>query len=303
MKILSWNLYNLFNVSDLVNQEVFNNAEDAEVYISKRVDYFSKEIQKMDVEVAFFFEVASEEVLRRIIDIAWGTSDYYVFGTTKDKRGIYNAVVSKNKLDTNEVFIKDLELPLFQIDETGLRNKYLVQKRGYAKAEIGNTIIYGVHLKSKLPSSIKTTNGEDFEIKNSLDEARTQILGEIIGLAESYAIRKFISTDIENKKDVVILGDYNDDTHSRRLKIIRGMYDGEDEMKDIFDINSDVDYSLIHKNSKMRFDHVLVSKNIFEKVSEKQMISKEINIPKEYIGIDKEVIGSDHAPIVFDLNI
>lgn len=302
MKIISWNLYNLFDGEEFFKLGLFENLNEAKNFVDRRVQYFANEIKKQDVDIAYFYEVVSGPTLERIAKEVFG-EEYFIFGTTPDRRGSYNAVLSKRPLASSEVFISDLEIPLFDISEEGMRNKYLVQKRGYIKSTINDLNIYAVHLKSQLPSNIKTVNGEDYEIKNSIEEARAQILGELIGLAESYAIRKIISEDISLGKGVIMIGDYNADTYSRRLKVLRGKRDAEDEMKDLFNVKGPDNFSYIHMESKVRLDHLLASVNIFDKIVNPEMHTELVNVTREMVSVDTTVTGSDHAAFTFEVNI
>lgn len=309
MKILSWNLYNLYDAKEMVNLGFFKDLNTAQNYVDRRVQYYIKEIKNIVPDMCLFYEVFSEEVLRRIMFGVYG-ENYFYFGTKPDRRGIFNVLVSKTKQNCEELFLTDLEIPLFDINEKSLTNKYLVQKRGYIKLDLGDTNLYAVHLKSQLPSNIKTGDGEDYEPKNSIDASRAQILGELNGLAEAYSLRKIFSNDILNEnKNVIVVGDCNADTKNKRMRVIRGNYFNKekqepfkDELLDIFGDEYGSSFSYVFKGEKVRLDHLLVNKNLIDRVTNFEIIENLISNKNDDVWHDINVLGSDHAPIMFEFN-
>lgn len=300
-KVLSWNLYNFYGYDYFVKEGFIKDVGESKNFISQRLDYFTKKIKEINPDICYFFEVGDPQLLKRMFENIYEES--YFFETTPDQRGIRNMCVSKKELSNEQVLLKDLEIPNFVIDEEPYKNKYLVQKRGYIKTEIGNVNIYGLHLKAQLPSRIKKEDGEDYVINNSVEQARAEILGELTGLAEAYALRKLATSDIENKKEIIFLGDLNADSYSKRLKILRGLRDSDDELIDIFKIEDKKYFSHVYKNNEVRLDHILFTKNLIGKIENPAMLSNLVGIADGLDYIDTKVVGSDHAPIIFDLEI
>ncbi len=300
-KILSWNLYNFYDYDYFIKEGFVKDVGESKNFISQRLDYFTKKIKEINPDIAYFYEVGDIELLKKMYGNIF--PDFHFFETTPDRRGIRNVVVSKKEIKNEEVFLKDLEIPNFVIDEEVYKNKYLVQKRGYIKTSINNLNIYAVHLKSQIASRIKLQSGEDYEVKNSVEYARSEILGELIGLAESYGVRKIFSDDINNEKSVIAIGDFNADSYSKRLKILRGLRDSDDEMLDLFKVEDADNYSHVYRGNKVRLDHALISKDIIEKISNASMEKDFVNVADGLSFIDMKIIGSDHAPIIFEIEL
>ena len=309
MKILSWNLYNFFGWEYFYKSGLFPSVNDAKNFTQNRLDYFTKEIKNINPDVMYFYEVGDTELLKQLAQNVFGEV-FYIFETTPDKRGIYNACVSSVKLNNSEIFLDNLEIPNFVITEQPYTNKYLVQRRGYIKTEILSADkyinIYAVHLKSQLPSRIKTESGQDYEVKNSLEKARAEILGEMTSLAEAYSLRKVMSSDIENKKEVIMLGDFNADFNSKRIQVLRGLEDSEDYMPSLFDFSDLDNYSYVYMGHKVLLDHAICSNGLINKTNNSSLHTNLVKVAKDTdnsIYQDIKILGSDHAPIVFDLNI
>ncbi len=301
IKILSWNLYNFYDYDYFIKEGFVKDIGESKNFIAQRLDYFTKKIKEINPDISYFYEIGDVDLLKKMYGNIF--PEFCIFETTPDRRGIRNVILSKEKLKNEEVFLTDLEIPNFVIDETPYINKYLVQKRGYIKTSINDLNIYAVHLKSQIASRIKIQSGEDYEVKNSVEYARSEILGELIGLAESYGVRKIFSEDINNKKSVIAIGDFNADSYSKRLKILRGLRDSDDEMIDIFKVEDSEYYSHVYRGNKVRLDHAIASKDIIDKIENASMEKDLIGVADGLAFIDMKIVGSDHAPIVFDIEL
>ena len=305
MKILSWNIYNFFEASYFVQPGMFDVSTDAEEYVQKRLTFFTHEIQKHAPDVVYLMEVGSEALLRQLAVGVFG-EDVFVFKTQGDRRGIFNACIARQPLACEEVFVDHLEIPLFVVGEPSVTDRFLKQKRGFIQTKIGNTFIYAVHLKAQLPSNLKTANGDDYEPQNAVEVARAHVVGELTGLAEAYALRKIFSEHIMSGAHVMVLGDYNTPTSSRRMSVLRGgTYTKElaDELMDVFPIDDPAQYSYIWKNQTQRIDHILLDRKLLEKIQEKKMLSEYVNAQSVNAHHDVGIIGSDHAPVYIEIDL
>jgi endonuclease/exonuclease/phosphatase family metal-dependent hydrolase len=300
-KVLSWNLYNFYDYDYFLKEGFIKDVGESKNFISQRLKYFTEKIKEINPDICYFYEVGDIDLLKKMFQNIFEVS--YFFETSPDRRGIRNVVVSKIELSNQEVFLSDLEIPNFVISEGSYKNKYLVQKRGYIKTSINNLNIYAVHLKSQLPSRIKKEDGEDYEIKNSVENARAEILGELIGMAESYSIRKIFSEDINSNKSIIAIGDFNADSYSKRLKILRGLRDSDDEMLDMFKAEDLSNYSNVYRGNRVRLDHAVFSRDISENIINPIMMSDCVGVSDGLNFVDTKIIGSDHAPIIFEIEL
>ena len=305
MKILSWNIYNFFDSEYFLNNNFFDNINSSKRYVVDRLDFFSENIKKQDPDIVYLVEAGSEDMIKQLAVRVFG-EDAFVFNTKPDRRGIFNACISRTPINCEEIVVENLEIPLFVLGEPGITNKFLVQKRSYIKTNLGKTNIYCVHLKAQLPSALKNKSGEDVEPKNSIEVARGHFLGELTGMAEAYALRKIFTKDIDQGHNVVMVGDFNTDTFSRRMSILRGksrLTEYYDELDDVFPADDTSFYSYIFEKKHQRLDHVLVSKNLVGKTIDKKMLSEYINVPDKSVWHDIKILGSDHAPVVVDIDL
>ena len=116
MKILTWNLYNLFDEEKELYKE---NGEKYFLpidFVSRREIYYSDKIKEINPDIVFFQEVGSEKMLNKIVRESMG-ENCFVFLAEKDKRGIANACASKIPLTFSEISILDLSLPRFKEDK------------------------------------------------------------------------------------------------------------------------------------------------------------------------------------------
>lgn len=288
-----------------MKNEFFENIDESKRYVSNRLDFFSENIKKYNPDVVYFLEAGSEQLVRDLAVRVFGEGAF-CFNTKPDRRGIFNSCIARSPVSCEEIIIDKLEIPLFVIDEAGISDRFLVQKRSYIRTNLGSTKIYCVHLKAQLPSALKNKDGEDVEPRNSIEVARGHFLGELTGMAEAYALRKIFTQDINEGNNIIMMGDFNTDTFSRRMSILRGksrMAEYFDELSDVFPVDDVSFYSYIFEKKNQRLDHVLASKNILARINDKQMPTEYINIPNKTVWHDVNILGSDHAPVIIDVDL
>lgn len=303
MKILSWNIYNFFDAEYFLKNGFFDNIDSSKRYVTDRLNFYSENIKKQDPDIVYLIEAGSEEMVKQLAVKVFGEGAF-VFNTKADRRGIFNSCIARSVVNCEEVMVDKLEIPLFVSGEPGISDRFLVQKRVHIKTNLGNTNIYCVHLKAQLPSALKDEDGGDVEPKNSIDVARGHFLGELTGMAEAYALKKILTKDIDQGHDVIMVGDFNTDTFSRRMSILRGksrLAEYYDELSDVFPADDVSFYSYIFEKKHQRLDHILVSKNIIGRIRDKKMLSEYVNVPNKNVWHDVNILGSDHAPVFLDI--
>lgn len=302
MKVVTWNLFNLMSAEEFLNDKMAEDLGMAVNYVKNRREYYISKLKSYETDVFCANEVVNKSEFEEISKAVLGDDCVIYFGQP-DKRGSKNAVSIRSNFDIsiNEVQFDNIGIPDFRINYPEITNPYLTQRRGFIKLSYANIDIFVVHLKSQLPGNLYNDDGTEYESENSIDEAKRHILGEISGLAESYALRKDCSRLISEGRHVIICGDYNTSINTRRMSVLRGYRESEDEMKDVFPVNNREIYSYIFNNEKTRFDHLLASPGAMTLINDAKIDTSDLVEKQKGVWHDFNILGSDHAPIIFDL--
>lgn len=211
MKIATWNVKNFFDAGTY--SDISGRLVVGERFVSERVRYFTEEIQKVDPDIIFLQEVQAEKALSELAD----TISMLYFQAKKDHRGIANAVLYKKSLEG--VKAASLSLPPVSMPTlTGMSSEVLTLRREVVELSVsylGKEItLLGVHLKSALPLFVEEQRKEG-EYENASARSALYKIGEMLSL---HAYAKKLSSE---KKEVMIMGDFNESTNAATHGILR----------------------------------------------------------------------------------
>ncbi len=299
MKIATYNLRNFYDAGTRIDDE----AEDVvhEEFFNKRITYFKEIFKKEDLDIICLQEVGGEKGVS-IISEELG---YNCFFAKPNSRGIRMAVMYKKSLTQNitckSVSLGDLFIP--SIQEIGDTNNLLPikQRRDILVIDIdsyrGKKLrIVTFHLKSFLPMFLE---GQDY---NSSQQIYTDAKFRCIfyKLMEMRGLRAFADKTLDEKREIILLGDFNEHNNSSGFDILKA---SNEESKVLLDVLIGYKGNLtthIHDNNPLTFDTMVVSKEISNLIDNVSVLNQDLkcysNIP-----LDEEIIGSDHAMVVMNL--
>lgn len=299
MKILSWNLYNLFDetqsYSSYGSQVVQSSAE-----IQSRIDYFVQTIANIVPDVVVFQEVGSERALVSILNGVYGEEKFQYSLGKKDKRGICTAIATNIQHAVLGAHNPDsITLPVWRTSEEEVPH---VDMQGHLRGNpwvlityMGKKLkIYGVHGKSKFGERLRDVHG-------ALIENETTPKEDVDGYVRSLLIRaaemRGLAQELLSSDELqVVIGDFNDSPEGAGTEILLATHKFE-EMTRREGVNP---YSFILRDgTPVLPDICLIDKRLAQYVVQFDVFER-FAIPehsREWEGHK----GSDHAPILLTL--
>ena len=300
MKIATYNVRNLYDAGTFIDDKATEPVKES--FFNQRIAYFTDLLRKLDLDIICLQEVGGEKGLAMI----GGTLGYDYFFAKPNRRGIRMAVLYKKALagmiTCESVSLGDLYIPSIQErgDTAGLkpirqsRDILEITYTGEGKAISINTF----HLKSNLPQYF-----EDDDIEgdtNAYIDAKFRCV--FYKTMELSAIKLHTVKRLKEGKEVILLGDYNENNTASILDILKGDQQDELRMEDVLK-NYEGDVTThYHRGGKLTFDTILISQGLVEKVESVHVENKDLK-DCSMLPLDEEVVGSDHALVWADFSL
>ena len=294
MKIATYNVRNLFDPGTYLDER----AEDAvnESFFNLRIAYLTSYFKDLELDIICLQEIGGEHGLKLIAEAL----SYDYFFAKPNKRGIRMAVLYKKALTDvitcESVSLGNLTIPSItkKNDTEGLdpvtnRREVLVIDVAYQGKKLR---VVTFHLKSLLPEYFE---GDDVE-HDRVAHVEAKFRCILYKMLELKGLRVLADTSIDEGRDVIFLGDFNDNNNSSGLDILKSSSKEECMLYDVLVGYESDTTTHIHRGNKLTFDTMLVSSKIKE-------IIKEIHVENETLkdysilgpGEIEHEIESDHA--------
>jgi endonuclease/exonuclease/phosphatase family metal-dependent hydrolase len=307
MKIGTFNLRDLFDegtYSFYFNARQFTYTAD---FVQKRVDSFSRTIRKMDPDILFLQEVASEKVLERII--AQTKSNYSHFIGKSDWRGIANAVLFRLPNCSCVSVPAAGPLPVFVEGDEDIYGKRIDSLREFVRLEttyhgLPLTAI-GIHSKSSVGIARKDRNNQFLSVMTQMDAADGLIRSTFFKLSQARRLRGIVDSLFSKEGDntqIIVLGDFNAMEDTDVMRIIKGDLKGSPTtLLSACDVVPERKrFSHIKKGRKRLIDHILVSKSIQQSIRSVKIFNEKLRDQTSETAAPL-IVESDHAPIMVEL--
>jgi|GEM_PF-1241095 endonuclease/exonuclease/phosphatase family metal-dependent hydrolase len=310
MKIGTFNLRDLFEEGHQFRfyaEEVTYTAD----FIQRRIDSIATTIRKIDADILFLQEVASEKVLARIV--AQTKLQYSTFVGGPDRRGIANAALYRLADCSCSTISTESQLPVFVEGDEDLYGTRInnIPRREFIRLEttyrdLPLTLI-GVHLKATTGMAKRDRTGKTIklDVVTQIDAADSLIRSALTRLSQARKLREVADALFAkegNAAQAVILGDFNALEYAELLRIIKGEL--EESPTTLFDACDEIPerkrYSHIKLGKKRLIDHILVSRSVQQLIRAVAILNKKLrDQTTETAG--QFIVESDHAPIVMEL--
>lgn len=292
MKIGTYNLRNLYDVGTSVDERSLETVSES--FFNKRIEYFTEKLRSLDLDIICLQEVGGEKGVSLIGD-ALGCEYFFA---RPNKRGIRMAVLYKKELREHitcqSVSLGDLFIPSIQERGDTSSLKPITQRRDILEITVkGNERTLSIntfHLKSNLPQYLE---GDDVEHDSDAytDGKFRCILYKIMELR---AIKKHVVARLQEGKEVMLLGDYNENNTASTMDILKGDQQDELRLGDVL-VSYDGDITThYHRGGKFTFDTILLSQGLKEKMQSVHVENSDLS-DCSMLPLDAEVVGSDHA--------
>jgi len=300
MKIATYNLRNLYDPGTSVDEH--GSEPISERFFNERIAYFTEQFRKLDLDIICLQEVGGEKGVTLIGD----TLQYDYFFARPNKRGIRMAVLYKKAIADfvrcESVSLGELFIPSIQEhgDTQGLAP--ITQRRDILEITLqvgGKTLsINTFHLKSNLPQYL---DGDDMEHDSDayVDAKFRCILYKIMELR---AIRKHATVRLKEGKEVIFLGDYNENNSASAMDVLKGSQEEVLRFEDLLKGYIGDATTHVHRGGKLIFDTILVSQGLVPMVRDVHVENGDLTDCSQ-LPLEAEVVGSDHALVWCKLSL
>lgn len=301
MKIATHNVRNLYDPGTVISEE--SNEVVDEAFFNKRITYLTEKYQKLDVDVICLQEIGGELGVIRIGE-ALG---YDYFFAKPNKRGIRMAVLYKKELSgtitCNSVSFGDIVIPSIQTQGDTASLLPIQQRRDVLVVDIDSFLgkklrIVTFHLKSMLPMYLE---GDDVE-SDTRAYVDARFRSVFYKTMELRALRYYVETSLDEGRELVLLGDFNEDSNASSVSILKGSNKEERVLFDVLTGYTGNATTHMYRGNMLTFDTILVSDNIRKNISS---VSVENDDLKDYsvlgYGEIEHVVEPDHAMVIVEV--
>lgn len=296
MKIATYNIRNLYDAGTFIDERAENAVK--EDLFNKRVEHFSQIFKEKDLDIICLQEVGGDKGIQAIAEHI----GYDYFSAKPNKRGIRVAALYKKELSPKviaaSVSLGDLYIPSIHVPGDTADIPPISQRRDVLVLEVddyeGKPLrIVSFHLKSLIPTYLEGEDESDMALHT--DAKFRSILYKMMELR---ALRAYATKSIDEGKEVIFLGDFNENNNSSGIDILKSSMD---DMYRLYDVT--VGYegdktTHIHRGNKITFDTMIVSEWMKNKIQEIAIDNKEL---KDYStlppGDIEYVVEADHAMV------
>ena len=294
MKIATYNVRNLFDPGTFLDERAIDPVDEG--FFNQRITYLTQTFKDLDLDIVCLQEIGGEQGLTRI----GNELGYEYFFAKPNKRGIRMAVLYKKSLQglltCESVSLGDLKLPTVTVrgDTEALtpisnRRDVLVIDVAYQGKKIR---LVTFHLKSLFPEYLE---GDDMENdRQAHTDGKFRCI--LYKMLELRGLRALADKSLDEGRDVIFLGDFNDNNNSSGIDILKSSNKEEYMLSDVLVGYEGERTTHFHSGNKLSFDTILVSSKIKEMITSLGVENKTL---KDYSllgpGEIEHELESDHA--------
>ncbi len=277
-------------------------------HVEARIEHFSRLFSEIDADILLLQEIASKDVIERII--ARTGIDYSYFFGTPDQNGVGNVVLYKQKDTVGKSIPAVASLPVFVEGDSDTLGARIWSRRDFVHLEMtwnGHRLhVVNVHIKANFLVPEKNTINEVKPMTSQIAMADGLIRSEVFRFSQAKKLRELINTFFAADPEafVVVGGDYNAEENHSVYRIIQGVQVdapdtllGAGERVEAAERFSSLTTTL---GRKRLLDHVLISKGLMSHLTSVQILNKDISEIKNSAP-NPTLVGSDHAPVIIEL--
>lgn len=297
LRLATYNVLNLFDP---------RNADERKITDAK-IAFLGERIAESQADVVGLQEIGSEKLLDELVAWLQKHANYMHREVgTADHRGIRNAAISRLPFLSSRVLTSPaLDFPRFIASDPHPYGTRLPLRRGVVHVEVdggalGPIDMLVLHFKSARGVPLRTDSGDPIMPASSRDFGEAAMRALIWRAAEALFVRGAADALFAaGKKNVVVLGDFNDAFESTPVRMVRGggagVLHGTAEA-----IDAARRFTVLHNGDKKTIDHVLLSSSLRERLKSARILNAHLHDHDAGI-TDAPRPDSDHALTVVEL--
>lgn len=302
MKIATYNVRNFYDVGEFVDYQD-KREPVSESFFNERVKYFTEKFRPLNLDIICLQEVGGEKGVS-LISEALG---YDYFCAKPNKRGIRVAVLYKKelseKIKCESVSLGELVIPsiINQGDTSSLspivgrRDILVVDTDDFHGKKLR---LATFHLKSLLPEFLE---GEEKENDaKTFTEAKLRSI--FYKMMELRSLREFVDKSFSDEREIILLGDFNENNNSSILEILKSSNKEEKILWDTLTTYTGDKGTHLYRGMRNTFDTILLSGGLKEYFGS---VFVDNNSLKDYStlpqGEIETIVEPDHAMVTVTL--
>ena len=300
MKIATFNVRNLFDPGTFLDERAENAVDEG--FFNKRIEYLTEYFKNLDLDIICLQEVGGEKGIAQIAE----NLGHDFFSAKPNKRGIRMSVLYRKSfadvISCESVSLGELTIPsIKERGDTSLllpisqRRDILVIDLAYEGKRLR---VVSFHLKSNLPEYFEDDDRENDRAAHV--DAKWRCV--FYKMMEMRALRGYADMSLDEGRDVILLGDFNEHNNSSGIDILKSSNKEDCKLTDVLVGYEGNKTTHIHRGNKLTFDTMLISQGVRDLV---QSVSVENQTLKDYSilapGEIEHEIESDHALVYVTL--
>jgi endonuclease/exonuclease/phosphatase family metal-dependent hydrolase len=275
-------------------------------YIEARIEHLAKVISEIDADVFFLQEVASESVIKRIIEKTG--KDYSCFLAEPDKRKVCNAVLYRLKDCAVQSIPAITDFPVMVEGDADALGSKLFSRRAFVSLTTTYKDkplhLFGLHLNSRFFIHLQSKTGVPLPTETQMQAADGLIRSEVFRSIQARKMRQVIDELFAKDKlaQIAVMGDFNSQERETPFRVISGEFATHDDalMSPAMMIPIEKRYSFIGEQGPKLIDYILISKPLQSSVKSFHIMNENLshhsNKPPT-----PTFVESDHAPVIIEL--
>ncbi len=302
MKIATYNIRNLYDAGTFIDEKAENAVK--EDFFNERVEHFSRIFKGKDLDIICLQEVGGEEGIKKIAE----NIGYAYFSAKPNKRGIRVAALFRKELESkiscNSVSLGDLYIPGIVSRGDTATLLPISQRRDVLVLDINDYEgkpfrVVNFHLKSLIPTYLDGDNESDMEAHT---DAKFRSI--FYKMMELRALRGLATQSIDEGKEVIFLGDFNENNNSSGIDILKSSMEDKYRLYDVMVGYEGNKTTHIHRGNDLTFDTMILSEGLKNKIKSVSVENKDL---KDYStlppGDIEHVVEADHAMVILMLGV
>ncbi|MBP6888500.1 MAG: endonuclease/exonuclease/phosphatase family protein [Candidatus Pacebacteria bacterium] len=300
MKIATYNIRNLYDAGTFIDERAENAVQES--LFNKRVEHFSSIFKSKDLDIICLQEIGGEEGIKKIAE----NMGYSYFSAKPNKRGIRTSVLYKKELEgkikTQSVSLGDLYVPSIHTRGDTSELPPISQRRDVL---VIDTIfedkplrVVSFHLKSLIPTYLEGDD-EEHDMEAHSDAKFRSVFYKMMELR---ALRSFATKSIGDGKEVIFLGDFNENNNSSGIDVLKSSQEDMYRLYDVLVGYTGSKTTHIHRGNDLTFDTMIVSEWIKNRIASVEVDNKDL---KDYSALApgeiEFVVEADHAMVTISL--
>jgi endonuclease/exonuclease/phosphatase family metal-dependent hydrolase len=304
LRLLSFNLLDFFEPA----------LEAHRAITAAKLAHVAAKLREADADVVALQELGADTMLERLLDGAVPELGYRhrLLGPA-DQRGIRCGIVSRLPLvETTLHVAESIPFPrLVDVDPEPFAGR-IPLRRGLVHARVeagalGPVDVITLHFKSKLPTRMKTADGEEITDRSPTGLAEARLRSLVLRSAEALHLRRLLDAMlVEPERAIAVLGDFNDTIDSLPLQILRADDPWLPSATRMFDAFAGLEpsarRSVLHRGQPEQIDHVLVSERLASSIVEARILNDDLRDHGPFRPDAPPEPDSDHAPVYVRLS-